>query len=62
MNKGIEIRHERTVYRSMNGQKDYYLKEAYRHLGLALIGVRKSTREQIELAIENLKKYEKQKK
>ena len=46
----------------MNGQKNYFLHEAYRHLGLALVGVREITRTQIELAIENLKKYEEQEK
>lgn len=46
----------------MNGEKDYYLKEAYRNLELALIGVRDITRQHIEAAIENLEKYKEQEK
>ena len=46
----------------MNGDKTYWLKEAYRHLQLALIGIRKKTREHIEAAIECLENYEKEKK
>jgi len=42
----------------MNGIKNYWIKEAYRHLELALIGCRKKTRENIEKAIECLEKYE----
>lgn len=43
-----------------NGEKNYYLHEAYRHLELALIGSRKKTREHIEKALENLEKFEKE--
>ena len=41
----------------MNGDKDYYLKEAYRHLEIALIGVKKRQRDHILAAIECLNKY-----
>ncbi len=42
----------------MNGDKKYYLQEAYRHLELALIGVRKKNRDHINSAIECLEQYE----
>jgi hypothetical protein len=47
----------------MNGQKKYWIREAYRHLELALIGVHShKVRKHIESAIEALNKYEKEKK
>ena len=46
----------------MNGQKKYWIREAYRHLELALIGVRnRKVRELIEGAIECLNKHEEKK-
>jgi len=39
---------------------NYYIKETYRLLELALIGARKSSRKYIEQAIESLVKYEKE--
>ena len=46
----------------MDGNKKYWLQEIYRHLELALIGVREKTRKHIESAIECLEKYEKENK
>lgn len=43
----------------MNGDPKYWLKEAYRHIELALIAAQGKCREQIEKAIECLEKYEK---
>jgi hypothetical protein len=43
----------------MNGDRDYWLKEAYRHLEIALIGIGKKQREHILKAIESLNKYRK---
>ena len=42
----------------MNGDRKYWLKEAYLNLELALLGVRKKTRDQINDAIECLEKFE----
>ena len=44
----------------MNGIKNYWIKEAYRHLELALIGCRKKTREHILSALDALEQYEKE--
>jgi len=42
----------------MNGNQKYWLWEAYRHLELALIGIRKKNREHINAAIDCLERYE----
>lgn len=44
----------------MFNDKEYWLKEAYRHLEIALIGCRTKTREHIDKAIEALNKYRKE--
>jgi len=44
----------------MNGDKKYWLHEAYRHLYLALIGARKNSRKHIDAALEALTKFEKE--
>lgn len=41
----------------MNGSKEYWLKEVYRHLEIALIGIPDANRVHVELAIESLNKY-----
>lgn len=46
----------------MSKNAKWHLQEAYRLLELALIGVRKKTRDLIEEAVENLNKYEESKK
>ena len=46
----------------MNGEKKYWIREVYRHLELALIGVHNhKVREHIESAIECLNKHEEEK-
>lgn len=46
----------------MNGENKYWIRETYRHLELALIGVQShKVREHIEDAIECLNQYEKEK-
>jgi len=44
----------------MNGDTKYWLKEAYRHLGLSLIGSSGKVRKHIDKALECLERYEKQ--
>jgi len=44
----------------MDGDKYYWLKEAYRHLEIALIGAGKKQREHINKAIEALNKFRKE--
>lgn len=46
----------------MAKDKKYHLKEAYRHLELALVEIRKKNRDLIEKAIEHLELYEKKQK
>jgi hypothetical protein len=44
----------------MNGDRNYWLKEAYRHLEIALIGIGDKQRDHIHKAIEALNKYRKE--
>jgi hypothetical protein len=46
----------------MNGDREYWLKEAYRHLEIALIGIGNKQRKHINMAIEALNKYRKENK
>ncbi len=43
----------------MNGDKEYYLKETYRHLALTYIGIPDANRKQLDKVIDCLNKYNK---